>query len=209
MRIANRFLQIPMVLMAVMLLTACAPNHVPFYVAGKVETLAAVRKQQEMANYLNQFEDKRLTFEAQLDRFYINSLRESEEKGLLTASGIAYLNHRESEMRAEFDANEARELAQLESNIKFYDDIIELQGMTVASIQEAERQNAQAFQELVIELGEFAIAEAEEAAERRREWLEKQANQPVPQPEEPEGETVEIIEHQPTVHSAPEPAPTP
>ena len=162
-----------------------------------------------MANYLNQFEDKRLTFEAQLDRFYINSLRESEEKGLLTASGIAYLNHRESEMRAEFDANEARELAQLESNIKFYDDIIELQGMTVASIQEAERQNAQAFQELVIELGEFAIAEAEEAAERRREWLEKQANQPVPQPEEPEGETVEIIEHQPPVHSAPEPAPTP
>lgn len=203
MRIANRFLSITMVLMAVMLFTACAPNHVPFYVAGKVETLAAVRKQQEMANYLTQFKAKRSAFEAQLDRFYVNSLREAEQRGLLDAEGIAYLNQRESEMRAEFNANEARELAQLENNLKFYDDIIELQDMTVQSIQEAERQNAQAFQELVVELGAFAIAEAEAAAERRREWLEDQAGQPIPVPEEPEGETVEIIEHQPTVHSTP------
>jgi len=192
MRIANyRFPTIITVALMAFFLTACVPNYVPFYVAGKIETLTAVRKQQEMAHYLDQFKNRRSEFETQLDAFYVNSLRQAEEDGVLNAEGIAYLNKVESDKRSAFNANEAVALARLESNLKFYDDIIELQGMTTASIRETERQNAQAFRELVVELREYAIQEAKAASERRLEWLGKQAEKPV----NPSEESVWIIQH--------------
>ena len=193
MRIFNRFYTLILALLAVIFVTACAPNYVPFYVAGKVETLAAVRKQQEMNHYLNKFKTKRDKFEAELDAFYLDTLHESAQNGLLTPSGIAYLNKVEAEKRKEFDANEEAALNSLKSNLKFYDDIIELQGMTTASIRKAEQEQAEAFNEMVTELGAYAIQEAQAAAERRKQAIDKIKNDdPVTSPEEPSAEAVEI-----------------
>lgn len=168
----RQIIQITMILMVALIFNACVANHVPFYVSGKTETLAEVRKQQEAEDYLERFKARRIKFEQELSAFYINTLRESEVKGVLTTEGIMFTNKLESELRAQFDANEAAALAQLEKNLLFYDDIIELQGMNRQSITQAQIDDSAAFQELVVELSKFTMKELQAAADRRLAYLE-------------------------------------
>lgn len=65
--------------------------------------------------------------------------------------------------------------------------------MTTASIRKAEQEQAEAFNEMVTELGAYAIQEAQAAAERRKQAIDKIKNDdPVTSPEEPSAEAVEI-----------------
>lgn len=175
-----------------MTVTACAPNYTPFYVTGRVEVMAEARKQQEGDHYRQKFVEQRAQFERNLDAFYVNSMKKAHENGVLTPEGVAYLDQKEAELRAAFDANEKAALDKLRINLKWYDDVIESQELIRTSILESELETAKTFEELSSELSALALQFAESAAARRAEKIEETAGQPAEDPVEPSTEAPEV-----------------
>jgi hypothetical protein len=152
-----------------LILTAagCVSNHVPFYIAGKTEAYMEARKQNEQVYWTGKIKERRITFERDLDAFYVDTLKTAQENNLLTPEGVVYLDLKVQQLRNEFDANEAEAIQQVATNLKFYDDIAALQAKVVESVLDEEETRAKAFQAIAGDVESFATEMAKKAAERR------------------------------------------
>lgn len=149
-------------------LSGCIYNKVPIVVATQTQSQLSMRRDAEEGYWLGKLKNRRVEFETQLDEFVVGSHHDMEEHGLLTPASIARISIEEEMLRDEFDANEAKALADLGENLRWYDSLITMQQKLIDSELEIEASRADAIDRITSELATFTETLVSNANTRRK-----------------------------------------
>jgi hypothetical protein len=130
------------------------------FVTTKNESYMTQLKNNEFEYWRSRILERRVEFENDMEKFIVDTIIESRDRGILDANGIIYLMEREVFLRNTFDSNEARAIDMIGRRMRSYDDLITLN-------VKARNDSIEAREALLRSLGESMGSLQEELREMR------------------------------------------